>query len=71
MTTHKPYIKEGTFDPGMAPFTGDHPLAGKKVAKWHTTNTSGREYIGFGYYRRPIVIDFEDGTSISAYEDSK
>jgi len=74
-----PYIKAGTFEPGMMPFgaksTDDrvttHPLSGKVVKSWHTTNTGPREYMGFGYYRRPIIIDFEDGTSIDAWEDSK
>jgi len=69
----KPYIKEGTFDHGMVPFNDDllHPLSGKVVSKWHVTSTSGRQYMGFGYYRRPVVIEFDDGLSIDAWEDSK
>jgi hypothetical protein len=71
MTQVKPYLKEGTFEPGMSPFPTEHPLADKVVSKWHTTDTGPREYIGFGYYRRPVVIEFEGGLSIDAWEDSK
>ena len=58
------YLKDGSFEPG-------NPVGCKIVQSWHVSDNTAISYVGRYYKERPVVINFTDGTSISATEITK